>query len=104
MDYSWFAKDPRTGTLRPPPGLLRLQGHGQNADRLQLDGTTVRDTHKPGLVFTNAVASLAAKDPRAKDFVEAIWNAPIPDGQTRYYDGMLYMMSLLHCSGEFRIW
>ena len=74
------------------------------ADRLQLNGTTVRDTHKAGLVFTNAAASLAATNPRAKDFVEALWNAPIPEGQARYYDGCLYLMNLLHCSGEFRIW
>ena len=29
---------------------------------------------------------------------------PIPTGQGRYYDGMLYLMSLMHVSGEFRIW
>jgi oligosaccharide reducing-end xylanase len=52
----------------------------------------------------NAVASLAADDPRAGRFVTAFWNAPIPTGQYRYYDGMLYLLGLLHCSGEFRIW
>ncbi len=57
-----------------------------------------------GLVATNAVASLAAKNPHAKDFVKALWDAPIPSGQMRYYDGMLYLMSLMHCGGEFRIW
>jgi oligosaccharide reducing-end xylanase len=29
---------------------------------------------------------------------------PIPSGQNRYYDGMLYMMSLMHLSGQFRVW
>lgn len=52
----------------------------------------------------NAVASLAATHPRARQFVEAFWNTPIPAGQHRYYDGMLYLLGLLHCSGEFRIW
>jgi len=56
------------------------------------------------LVGTNAVASLAAKHRQAKQFVNALWDAPVPSGQYRYYDGMLYLMSLLHCSGEFRIW
>ena len=37
-------------------------------------------------------------------FVEALWNTPVPSGQWRYYDGMLYLLGLLHCSGEFRIW
>jgi oligosaccharide reducing-end xylanase len=50
------------------------------------------------------VASLAATEPRATKFVEALWNAQIPSGHYRYYDGMWYLMGLLHCSGEFRIW
>jgi oligosaccharide reducing-end xylanase len=105
VDYSWFGKDPREQELSDRlQAFFASKGMDKYADRLQLDGTTVRDTHKPGLVFTNAVASLAANDPRSKEFVEALWNAPIPEGQTRYYDGMLYMMSLLHCAGEFRIW
>jgi oligosaccharide reducing-end xylanase len=34
----------------------------------------------------------------------SVWNTPIPSGEQRYYDGMLYLMSLMHCSGNFRIW
>jgi len=50
------------------------------------------------------VAGLAATDrERAKQFTEALWNTPIPSGQNRYYDGLLYLMSLMHLSGEFRI-
>ncbi len=64
----------------------------------------VQGNHSTGLVATNAVASLAATDPSAKEFVEALWDTPVPSGQYRYYDGMLYLMGLLHCSGEFRIW
>jgi oligosaccharide reducing-end xylanase len=55
-------------------------------------------------VGTNAVAGLAATDrERAKLFTEALWNTPIPSGQNRYYDGMLYLMSLMHDGGAFRI-
>ena len=67
-------------------------------------GLTHED-HPIGLMGTNAVAGLAATDrARARKFTEALWNAPIPSGQNRYYDGMLYLMSLMHLSGEFRIW
>ena len=52
----------------------------------------------------NAVASLAATDPRAREFVDALWNTPVPGGIERYYDGLLYLMALLHCSGAYRIW
>jgi oligosaccharide reducing-end xylanase len=48
--------------------------------------------------------SLSATHPRSKMFVDALWNVPVPYGQWRYYDGMLYMLSMLHCSGNFRIW
>ena len=49
-------------------------------------------------------ATDSATQPRANEFVEALWNTPVPDGIERYYEGLLYMMALLHCSGEFRIW
>jgi oligosaccharide reducing-end xylanase len=50
------------------------------------------------------LAGLAATDrARAKEFTEALWNTPIPSGQNRYYDGMLYLMSLMHLGREFRI-
>ena len=51
-----------------------------------------------------AVGSLAASDgPNAKAFVDALWKMPVPSGEQRYYEGMLYLMSLMHCSGEYRI-
>jgi oligosaccharide reducing-end xylanase len=63
------------------------------------------EDHPTGLAGTNAVAGLAATDrKRAKEFTEALWNIPIPSGQNRYYDGMLYLKTLMHLGGEFRIW
>jgi len=29
---------------------------------------------------------------------------PAPSGKWRYYDGMLFLMGLLHASGNFRIY
>ena len=52
----------------------------------------------------NAVASLAATNARSRQFVEALWQTSTPDGIERYYEGLLYTMALLHCSGELRIW
>ena len=61
--------------------------------------------HAAGLVAANAVVSLAATDRvRARRFTEALWDLPVPAGQFRYYNGMLYMISLLHTSGQFRIY
>jgi len=52
----------------------------------------------------NAAAGLAASDPRKYKFVQALWEKPVPAGHYRYYDGILYMTSLLHCSGEYWVW
>lgn len=56
-------------------------------------------------VATNAVGSFAATPgPISKAFLQELWNAPVPSGEQRYYDGMLYLMSMMHCSGNFRIY
>jgi oligosaccharide reducing-end xylanase len=51
------------------------------------------------------VASLAATDSaRAAEFVAALWNTAIPSGRYRYYDGLWYLMALMHDGGAFRVW
>ncbi len=54
-----------------------------------------------GLVSCNAVAALASTNPSHLQFVKDLWNLDIPEEKYRYYHGLLYMMSLLHCSGRF---
>ena len=105
VDWAWWAKD-----IREPQRSDRLQaffaskGIATYGNRFKLDGTQFGNDHVTGLVAMNAVASLAATHPRAREFVEALWNTPVPTGQQRYYGGMLYLLALLHCGGEFRIW
>lgn len=50
----------------------------------------------------NATVSLAASDKKSWSFLEDLWNISPTTGTYRYYDGCLYMMGLLHCSGKFR--
>jgi oligosaccharide reducing-end xylanase len=105
VDWSWWHKAPTEPQLSDRiQTFFFSQGLSSYGDEYALDGKPVEAIHAPGLMSTNAVASLAATNPHAKDFVNALWNAPIPSGQLRYYDGMLYLLSLLHCSGEFKIW
>lgn len=105
VDYSWWHKDPQETVLSDRiQRFLASQGIGLFVDRYTLDGKPLSTRHSPGMVATTAVAGLAAT-PGANEraFVEQLWNTPIPDGEQRYYDGMLYLMSLLHASGNFRI-
>ena len=71
---------------------------------MAIGGAQFGSSHSTGLVSMNAVASLAATKAHARQFVEALWDLTVPTGLCRYYDGMLYMLALLHCSGEFRIY
>jgi oligosaccharide reducing-end xylanase len=105
VDWSWWGKDPRERQLSDKLQTF-FESKGTNYGcQFTLDGKQFEDRHAQGLVAENAVASLAATDSvRAKKFVEELWNTPTPDGIERYYEGLLYMMSLLHCSGEFRAW
>ena len=51
-----------------------------------------------------AAGGLAAtKGPNEKAFVEELWRTQVPNGDQRYFDGMLYMMNMMHASGTFRI-
>jgi oligosaccharide reducing-end xylanase len=108
VDWAWWAKDPRECHLSNRlQAFFASQGMTNYVNQYTLDGkplSTPSTAHSPGLVAINAVAGLAATQPLAHDFVEELWNTPVPAGQWRYYDGLLYFMGLLHCSGEFRIW
>ena len=105
VDYSWWHKDPREAVLSNRiQKFLFSQGIGKFADRYTLEGKPLSERHSVGMVSTTAVAGLAATDgATAKAFVDELWNTPVPSGEQRYFDGMLYLMSLMHVSGNFRI-
>jgi oligosaccharide reducing-end xylanase len=106
VDWSWWAKDPHERELSDKlQAFFESKGMDDYGCQFTLEGKQLDDRHAQGLVAVNADASLAATDSkRAAKFVEALWNIPTPDGRERYYEGLLYMMALMHCSGEFRIW
>ncbi len=105
VDYAWWhksASEPEL-TLRYQ-SFLTAQGVHTFVDRYTLDGKPLSQRHSVGMASTAAVGSLAVPAGKVPDaFVDALWNTPVPSGEQRYYDGMLYLMSLMHCSGRFRI-
>ena len=106
VDYSWWHAAPAETELSDRiQAFLFKQGIHTFADRYTLAGEPLSTRHSTGMVATTAVAGLAAtRGPVEEAFVDELWNTQIPSGEQRYYDGLLYMMSLLHCSGHFRIW
>lgn len=74
----------------------RIQGFlaGEGMDRF-----ADRDT-----LAATAVAGFAATPgPNANAFLRALWDMPVPTGEQCYFDGMLQLLSLMHCSGHFRV-
>jgi oligosaccharide reducing-end xylanase len=106
VDWLWWHKDQREQHLSNKiQAFFASKGMATYGSQYTVDGKQLDAKHAKGLVATNAVVSLAATHPLAKNFVNAFWNTPIPAAfGERYYDGLLYMMSLLHCSGRFRIY
>ncbi len=113
VDYAWFEADPSTGSGQVPwqveqsnrvLDFLASQGIDSYANQFALDGTPLSGDHSTGLVSMAAVAALAADSEKGEPFVQELWEAQIPSGKWRYYDGMLYMLGMLHVSGNFKIY
>ena len=105
LDYAWFAKDPWEVTQSNKLlDFFQSQGTGTYGSLFTLDGRKLADDHSAGLVAMNAAACLASTNANRKDFVEDLWNTPVPSGIYRYYDGLLYMLGMLQVSGNFRIY
>ena len=105
VDYAWFAADPwQVEQSDRVLDFLASQGIDSYANQFTLEGSPLSSDHSTGLVSMAAVAALAADPETGKPFVQELWDAQIPSGKWRYYDGMLYMLGMLHVSGNFRIY
>ena len=102
-DYAWWAQDDWATThANRIQSFFYDQGVDSYGNQWSLDGKNLSTDHSPGLVAMNATASLASSDKKSWSFLENFWNISPTTGKYRYYDGCLYMMGLLHCSGKFR--
>src|SRR5690606_22382874 len=105
VDYAWFAADPwQVEQSNRVLDFLVAQGIDSYANQFTLEGAPLSSDHSTGLVAMAAVAALAADPEKGKPFVQELWEAPLPSGRWRYYDGMLYMLGMLHVSGTFKIY
>jgi oligosaccharide reducing-end xylanase len=105
VDYAWFAADPwQVEQSNRVLDFLASQGLDSYANQFTLDGTPLSSDHSTGLVSMAAVAALAADPEKGKPFVQELWDVQVPSGKWRYYDGMLYMLGMLHVSGNFKIY
>jgi oligosaccharide reducing-end xylanase len=119
MDYSWYAKDKKwqQDYGKRIQNFLFSRGIDTFEDQFNLDGTLPtyilqaggyqKLRHSLGLVSSSATTSIMGTQDIGWKFVDAVWNAklePYSDGYfDPYYDGLLYLFSLMHLSGNYRI-
>jgi oligosaccharide reducing-end xylanase len=121
MDYSWYAKDKewQKDYAKRFQNFLFCQGIDTFLDQFNIDGTTPEWIlpagkegyqtlrHSLGLISTAGTASLMGTQAKSWKFVDKVWNAklePYEDGYfDPYYDGLLYLFSFMHLSGNYRI-
>jgi oligosaccharide reducing-end xylanase len=106
VDWSWWQKDARerelSNRIQSFFSSMGVQTYGQV---FKPSGEVLNSAHRTGLAAVNATVSLSASHDLAREFVEDFWNSSIPhEFGDRYYDGTLYLLNFLHCSGEFKIW
>ena len=68
-----------------------------------LDGTPVNPARENALVAVNGVTAMLGTNIDRSDYVNQVWSLPIPTLVPRYYQGVLYLTSLLILSGQYQI-
>lgn len=119
LDYNWYGRDKEWQSAYADKFQRTMASYGIESfpDQFGLDGgapasimgaggyRTLR--HSIGLVATTAAASLMTDNEYSKDLVRHLWDMklePYEDGYYDvYYDGLLYIFSLLHLSGNYRM-
>lgn len=105
MDYYLFGADGEAQRETMNRFLSFFEKDGFVHGQFELDGTNPTGDYTIGMAGANAVGSLALEDGKRKhDYIERLWNVQAPQGKWRYYAGMVYMLSMLHVSGNFRIY
>jgi endo-1,4-beta-D-glucanase Y len=105
MDYHWFKVDAQQPVIAERY-LNFFKNQGSNyKNHYDWNGSNAGGDHSTGLVACNAVASLAVTNTTlTTPFVQEFWSTGLPTGTYRYYDGMLYLLGMLNCSGNFKVW
>lgn len=119
MDYSWFAKDCewQQNYAKRFQNFLINKGLDSFEDQFNVDGSRPdfilqagnykKLRHSLGLVATAATTNMMLTQDQSKKLLDDLWKAklePYGDGYfDPYYDGFLYLFSLMHLSGKYQI-
>lgn len=108
MDYNLCGAD-RPAQADAMRRLLRFfKDDGFAHGHFALDGSDASGGYSRGMAGANAVGAIAlvhadneADRLLAREYIGRLWDAEPPSGKYRYYEGMVYFLSMLHVSGHF---
>ncbi len=119
MDYYWFGKDKawQEDYAKRIQNFFRSKGISTFEDQFNQDGSRPevilkaggfkKLRHSIGLVGTVASTAIMNKEKSSLDFVHELWNNKLEPYEDKYfdpyYDGLLYLFSLMHLSGNYQI-
>ncbi len=118
IDYAWSGADAywQRNYADKIQDFFYSEGIDTYVDQYQIDGKPVEKVlrageheslrHSVGLVGTLGAISLAATDPKSREFAQRLWvskHEPYEDGYfDAYYDGLLRLFSFMLLSGNYR--
>jgi len=102
LDHAWWQADP--WQVEQSNRVLRFLAQAQPANEYSLDGRPLGGGGSLGLIAMAAVTGQAADPALARPFVQRLWDAPLPEGKWRYYNGLLYCLGLLQAGGRFHVY
>lgn len=93
----------QTGYAKTHAAFWVSQGLDTYGSSYSLTGTASNMYHGAGLTGANAMLAFGLPAADATPFLQAAWDQETPTGQYRYYDGTLYMLSMLYLTGTFSL-
>ena len=110
MDY-YLCGDDRANQTEVMRRLLNFfKTDGFRHGHFTLDGKSAFGDYSRGMAGANAVGAiclLQSDDPAdselAREYLQRLWDTEPPTGKFRYYEGLVYFLSMLHLSGNFTL-
>ncbi|MGM9699244.1 MAG: glycosyl hydrolase family 8 [Prevotella sp.] len=109
MDYYLWGKDKKRQRDTMRRMLSFFKSDNFTHQHFSLDGSKAFGNYTCGMAGANAVGAFALAHSTADDqalareYVQRLWDVVLPTGKYRYFEGMVYFLSLLHVSGKFNL-
>jgi len=69
------------------------------------DGTAIDPNPARALISVNGTLAVSAPSSISRNaLAQAVWDQPIPTGENRYYEGLMYLSSILILSGQMKVY